>query len=102
MTPTELARRLTAGEAPRVIDIREPYEWAIARIEGAELMPLSQVAAWWRTLDPDEALVVVCHHGRRSSALCRALAAEGFTGLIDLQGGIEAWRQAVDPAMPAY
>lgn len=102
IAPTELARLLEAGEAPRVIDVRERHEWAIARIEGAELRPLSEIATWWRELDPDAPVVFVCHHGRRSSAVCRALVAEGFTAVHDLVGGVEAWRLEVDPTMPAY
>lgn len=102
ISPTELARLLREGRAPRVIDVREPHEWAIARIEGTELRPLSAIQTWWRELDPDEPVVFVCHHGRRSAAVCRALAAEGFTAVHDLVGGVEAWRLDVDPAMPAY
>jgi len=93
---------MAAGAAPRVIDVRERHEWDIARIEGAELLPLSEIGSWWRTLDPDEAIVFVCHHGRRSSSVCLALAAEGYTALHDLVGGIEAWRLEVDPSMQAY
>lgn len=102
ITPAELARRIAAGEAPRIIDVRERFEWNIARIEGAELLPLSEIGTWWQALDPSEELVIHCHHGQRSSSVCRALAAEGFIALYDLVGGIEAWRLDVDPTLRAY
>jgi len=104
LAPPELAARLRAPGGPgfRLVDVREAHEWEIARIEGAQHLPLSEVRTWWRSLDPDVETVFCCHHGRRSSALCRALAAEGFTRLGNLTGGIEAWRSTVDPTMPAY
>lgn len=100
--PAELAAQMAAGAAPRVIDIREPHERAICRIEGSEFLPLSDVRTWWLTLDRDEPLVFQCHHGNRSRSLCYALAAEGFTALANLTGGIDAWRMAVEPGMAWY
>lgn len=100
--PKELAAEMAAGTAPRVIDIREPHERDICRIEGTEFLPLSEVRTWWRTLDKDEPLVFQCHHGNRSQSLCYALAAEGFTALANLTGGIEAWRVEVEPGMARY
>jgi len=100
--PAELAARMAAGTAPRVIDIREPHERAICHIAGTEFLPLSDVRRWWPTLDPDEPIVFQCHHGRRSQSLCYALAAMGFTALANLTGGIEAWRVEVEPGMVAY
>ena len=100
--PDALAERLASGRPPRILDVRERYEWDIAHIEGAELMPLSEIADWWRPLDRGEELVVHCHHGMRSLAVCRALAAEGFQRMVNLSGGIEAWRLEVDRDMPGY
>jgi rhodanese-related sulfurtransferase len=101
-SPNELAARIEEDNAPRMIDIREEYEWRICRIEGAELLPLSDIQAWWRELDPNEELVIYCHRGNRSAALCRALAVEGFQRLVNLEGGLEAWADDVDPTMPRY
>ena len=102
MSPTELAELMAAGTAPRLIDIREPHEREICAIAGSEFLPLSEVRTWWQTLDPAEPIVFQCHHGNRSRSLCYALAAEGFTALANLTGGIEAWRVEVDPGMARY
>lgn len=102
MAPRELARRVAAGTAPRIIDVREPHEWAIAHLAGAELKPLSDIQRWWRELDPGEEIVFHCHRGVRSANVCRVLASEGFTRLHNLTGGIDAWAGEVDPAMARY
>jgi rhodanese-related sulfurtransferase len=100
--PPTLAARIKAGTAPRIIDVREPYEWQIAHLATAELKPLSEIRQWWRELDPREELVFHCHHGQRSLAVCQALAAEGFTQVVNLSGGIHAWSLEVDPSLPQY
>jgi rhodanese-related sulfurtransferase len=102
ITAAELAERRRSASAGRLIDIREPFEWTICRIDGAEHKPLSAVQTWWRELDPHEPLVFYCHHGNRSASLCAALAVEGFTDLWNLEGGIEDWSVAVDPTVPRY
>lgn len=102
LSPRALFELIEQGHAPRIIDVREPHEWAIARIDSAEHKPLSTIREWWLELDRDAAYVFLCHHGVRSAAVCRALAAEGFTDVTDVEGGIEAWRIEVDPEMPAY
>lgn len=102
IAPTDLAAQMAAGTAPRVIDIREPHERAICSIAGSDFLPLSEVRAWWPDLDPDASIAFYCHHGRRSQSLCYALAAQGFTALANLTGGIEAWRVEVEPGMMGY
>lgn len=89
VTAAELAVLLAGRPAPRFIDIREPHEWQLGRLEGAESLPLSDLRHWWPTLDPSAPLVVCCQRGNRSRALCQALAAAGFTALWDLAGGVE-------------
>jgi rhodanese-related sulfurtransferase len=100
--PRRLAERLAGEDPPHLIDVRERFEWRIAHIVGADNLPLSEIHAWWRRLDPEAELVVHCHHGIRSAAVCRALTVEGFRRVVNLRGGIEAWRQEVEPDMPAY
>ena len=103
MQPRELAQRRAAGTAPRLIDIREPWEWERAHIAGAELKPLSQFHAWRAELDPGAEVVFHCHTGRRSAMLCAYLAeAEGFTAVWNLEGGIALWSLTVDPGVPQY
>ncbi len=100
--PRRLQERLAGDRPPRVIDIREPHEWSIARIEGAETRAMSTIDSWWQALDPAEEVVFVCHHGVRSAAVCRALENVGFKAVVNLRGGIEAWRSEVDPTMRGY
>ena len=102
ITPAEFAERATKGERVRLIDVREPEEFELARVEGAELLPLSRFAEWAAALDPEEELVVMCHHGIRSAHVCAYLAAQGFTRMVNLAGGIERWSQEVDRSVPRY
>ncbi len=103
ITPMELKARLDRGEDLRVIDVREADEWAIARLPQAELMPLSrfqQMAV--PQLDPDETIVLYCHHGMRSARAQGYLQGQGYKNVLNLTGGIEAWALQVDPAMKRY
>ncbi len=103
ITPTELAQRMESGQAPRLIDIRERWEWDVAHIAGAELLPLSEMHDWGPGLDQGQELVFYCHTGRRSAMLCQYLASvQGFGQLVNLAGGIEAWALAVEPGMRRY
>ena len=74
----------------------------VARVEGAELLPLSRFAEWAGALDPDEELVVMCHHGIRSGHVCAHFARKGFTKLHNLAGGIDRWSTEVDRSVPRY
>jgi rhodanese-related sulfurtransferase len=101
--PRELAERIASGTAPRLVDIREPWEWQLAHIDGAELKPLSEFHAWRAELAPDEEVVFHCHTGQRSAMLGRYLVeAEGFTKVWNLEGGIALWSLTVDPSVPQY
>jgi adenylyltransferase/sulfurtransferase len=102
ITPAQLAGRLEGGERVRLIDVREPEEFALARVEGAELLPLSRFREWAGALSPDEEIVVMCHHGIRSAQVCAYLATQGFTKMFNLAGGIERWSWEVDQSVPRY
>jgi adenylyltransferase/sulfurtransferase len=102
MTPTELAQRLTRGDPPDIIDVREPYEWQIARIPSARLVPLGTLHREAASLDPSREIVVYCHHGIRSAQGAEQLRAAGFTRVRNLAGGIARWSEEVDPTVPKY
>ncbi|HWQ32840.1 MAG TPA: rhodanese-like domain-containing protein [Blastocatellia bacterium] len=103
ITATELKAKLDAGAKLRLIDVREPMEYNLARIEGAELRPLGQIQQWATQLpDKNEEIVVYCHHGMRSARACEYLSSQGFTSLRNLTGGIDAWSRQVDPSVPLY
>jgi rhodanese-related sulfurtransferase len=103
ITVEELKSRIDAGEKIRLIDVREQTEYGTAKIEGSELKPLGQIANWANELaDKGEEIVLHCHHGMRSDRACQYLAAQGFTYVKNLIGGIDEWSLKVDPSVPRY
>ncbi len=100
--PREIKQRLDAGEALRLIDVREQYEYTIAHIDTATLLPMSEIQTWWQALPRDEELIVICHHGVRSAQVCTALHGAGFEHLTNMTGGIDAWSAEVDSSVPRY
>ena len=102
ITPAEFAERVAGGERVRLIDVREPEEFELARVAGAELLPLSRFPEWSAGLDPAEEIVFMCHHGVRSAQVCAVLARAGFGKLHNLAGGIDRWSAEVDPKVPRY
>ena len=82
--------------------MREPYEWAIARLPKARLVPLNSLPDVLDTLNPREEIVVYCHHGLRSAAAVEWLREQGFSLTRNLVGGIDRWTSDVDPSMRRY
>lgn len=102
ISPSEAAQLLHSKQA-RMIDVREPWEFQAASIEGAILMPMGDVPARaHQELDPDERLIVLCHHGMRSLNTTVWLRNQGFENAQSLRGGIDAWSAEIDPAIPRY
>jgi rhodanese-related sulfurtransferase len=101
ITPRALKSRLDAGERPALLDVREPWEFELARIEGSELIPMSQLEGRFTELDPDAEIVVICHHGNRSSYVAMALQRAGFENVLNLEGGLDAY-SSVDKSVPRY
>jgi molybdopterin/thiamine biosynthesis adenylyltransferase/rhodanese-related sulfurtransferase len=102
ITPRELSGRLRRGDVIDLIDVREPYEWRIARIEGARLIPLGRIGASASEIARDRDVVLYCHHGARSQVAGEALVAQGFDRIWNLSGGIDRWSEEVDPSVPTY
>lgn len=105
MTPAEAKRRIEAGEAIVLIDVREPGEHFICSLPGAELIPLNTVPGRLAELDEqadEKLLVVYCHHGLRSLNAVRWLREQGVENCQSLAGGIDRWSAEVDPAVPRY
>lgn len=104
LAPSELARWRadTAREAPLLVDVREPWEFAYCRIDGAVSIPLSELPRRQSELPRERPLVLVCHHGRRSQHAAMILAGAGFPRVFNLQGGVEAWALDVEPGMDRY
>jgi adenylyltransferase/sulfurtransferase len=102
VVPRELAARIQRGDPLDVIDVREPYEWRIGRIEGARMIPLGRIGASVAELPRDREIVLYCHHGVRSLAAAEFLVSQGFDGVWNLSGGIDRWSAEVDPSVPTY
>ncbi|MXX68921.1 MAG: molybdenum cofactor biosynthesis protein MoeB, partial [Gemmatimonadales bacterium] len=100
----ELKRRIDAGERFQLIDVREDYEWAICNLEeaGARLVPLATLPDAVESLDASEPLIIHCRSGPRGDRAVEYLRAVGFDNAVNLAGGILAWAEEIDPAMPQY
>ena len=101
ITPRELKEKLDDGDRPEILDVRESWEFELARIEGSTLIPLSELPDRFRELDPAAETVVICHHGSRSAYATRALAQTGFRKVLNLEGGLDAYAD-VDASVPRY
>ncbi len=90
------------GEMFMLLDVREPWEFETARIEGAKNIPMGDVPGRVQELDPDEHIVVVCHHGVRSLTVTNWLRQQGFEKVQSMRGGVDGWARTVDPKVPLY
>jgi len=103
ITPEDVKAKLAAGEPFTLLDVRESWEFETAKIVGAKLMPMGDVPSRaHQELDPDDHLVVVCHHGVRSMNVTVWLRQQGFEKAQSMRGGIDAWSKRVDPKVPVY
>ena len=87
---------------PHLLDVREPWEFQLAHIEGSRLCPMQTIPNEVDRLDRTHPTVVICHHGMRSLQVVAFLERQGFENLHNLQGGIDAWARHVDPAVALY
>jgi rhodanese-related sulfurtransferase len=101
ISPGELKGRLDAGDRPALLDVREPWEFEMARIEGSKLIPIGELSERVSELDPAAETVVICHHGARSAYVTRALQQAGFARVLNLEGGLDAYSD-VDTSVPRY
>jgi sulfur-carrier protein adenylyltransferase/sulfurtransferase len=98
----ELKRKMDAGDVVALIDVREPFEFEIARIDGARLIPLRELPERLDELPRDGEMVIHCHSGMRSAEAVRLLRGKGFTQVYNLDGGIDSWSDEIDPDVPKY
>jgi rhodanese-related sulfurtransferase len=106
ITVSEFAQRLTQADQPQLIDVREPFELELAALPDFQNLPLSQFETWSPRIavdfDPHAETYVLCHHGVRSAQMCQWLQQNGFTHVINIQGGIDAFARRVDRSLPLY
>lgn len=100
--PRELKQRLDRGEKLLLVDVREPWEHEICRLEGARLIPMGSLAASLGLFEESDEVVLYCHHGIRSLDAAAWLRAQGVEGARSLSGGIERWAAEIDPRVPRY
>src|SRR5918994_7856897 len=101
IAPSELKEKLDAGDRPELLDVREPWEFELARIEGSRLISMGELAERVTELDPTAETVVICHHGARSAYVTRAFQQAGFARVLNLEGGLDAYSD-VDESVPRY
>jgi rhodanese-related sulfurtransferase len=89
-------------DKPVLLDVREPWEYEKARIQGATLIPMREIPGRIAEVDEDSEIVAICHHGGRSMQVAMFLEKQGFKRVHNLVGGIDAWSRTVDPAVPLY
>ena len=103
ISPEDVKRKLDAAEPFLLLDVREPWEFDTAHIDGAKLMPMGDVPSRaHQELDPDAHIVVLCHHGVRSMNVTVWLRQQGFENVQSMRGGVDAWSRRVDAKVPLY
>lgn len=102
ISPAELKSRLEGAGKPVLLDVREPWEVAIAALPGIVAMPLHEIPQRWRELDAQAEIVVICRSGMRSQNAATFLMQQGITHVYNLAGGLTAWSRDVDPSLPTY
>ncbi len=104
LSATDLKAMRDRGDTLTLIDVRQPEEYAVARISGGVLIPMMELPVRLGEIQPDDgaAVVVYCHHGVRSLKAAYFLAQSGLENVASLEGGIEAWSLLVDPGVPRY
>lgn len=102
ISPSEAKSLMSKNTSLKLIDVREPWEHNIARIENSELIPLRDLPKNLHKFEPNFSYIVYCHHGSRSFYACAYLIQQGFKDVYNLEGGIDAWSSYVDNKIPKY
>ena len=98
----DLLSHSSQDERPLLLDVREPWEFAICCIDGAQLIPMRQIPGSLTQLNADQPVVVICHHGIRSQQVALYLEQRGFSQVYNLRGGVDGWARDVDRSMATY
>lgn len=102
ITPRELKDRLGKGEQLFLLDVREPWEYSLAKLEGSVLIPLGTLPHSLSKLDKNNEIITYCHHGMRSADAAGFLLQQGFLNVKNLMGGIDAWSVQIETSVPRY
>ena len=98
----DLKNRLDKGDTIFLLDVREPHEYSMAKIEGSVLIPLGELPTSLDKLNSNDEIVALCHRGMRSADAVGFLMQQGFSNVKNLIGGIDAWSLEIDPEVPRY
>jgi len=102
-SPKQLMELLEqASEPPILLDVRETWEFEKCHLENSTLVPMREIPSAMQDFDPDNEIVVICHHGIRSRAVANYLAQHDFSKVINLSTGIDGWARDIDTSMPIY
>ncbi len=102
ISPTEIAALRDAGESWQLLDVREPWEIEIASVPRSIEIPMAQISSRQTELDAEKPIAVLCHSGGRSAKVADFLARQGFSRVVNIAGGIDAWALEVDNSLPRY
>lgn len=102
ISPTELKARIDKGEKLVLLDVREEWEYSLAKLDGSILIPLGRIPQSLARLNRDSEIIAICHHGMRSADATNFLLQQGFPNVKNLVGGIDAWSVLVDGSVPRY
>jgi rhodanese-related sulfurtransferase len=103
ITVAQLQSHLASPNPPLLLDVREPWEYETAHIEGAKLMPMAEIPARaFQELNEEDPILVLCHHGARSLSVAAWLRNQGFDQAQSISGGIDTWSRLIDPTIPRY
>ena len=100
--PEELKKRLDAAEKPILLDVREPWEFSICKIEGSVNISMSEPEKLINELNANDEIIAICHHGMRSFQVCNYLENNDFNKVLNLDGGIDSWAKTIDTDMAQY
>ena len=102
LSPSELKKEIEDGRPVVILDVRQPQERSLCRIEGSAFIPLPELGGRIGEINPEDDIVVYCHHGSRSASAVSFLKKRGFKKVRNLEGGIDAWSRQVDPTVRRY
>ena len=100
--PKEVKQLIEKESSLKLIDVRESWEYKLAKLENSQLIPLRELTNHMEKLEPNDILLIYCHHGSRSFYACAYMLQQGFKEVYNLEGGIDAWSKVIDKSIPKY
>lgn len=102
ISPETLKTKLDTGEKPRLLDVREAWEYDLCSIDGSTNISMSNIEQMLNEFDLDDEIIVICHHGMRSFQVANYLEGKDYSNITNLEGGVDAWAKSVDADMAQY